>query len=774
MQRGRRSAFWLALVVLGGSALGAPGPAAEVRAVAPLADTSSGFADVPGDAFFAAGAGWLKEQGFTTGYNGDPNKFAPDVLVTRGQMAAFLWRISGEPPAAVPCGFGDVPAGVFFEVAACWLKEAGITTGYAGDPTVFAPDVVVDRGQMAAFLWRWVRSPPPVGTVAEFGDVERSAFFAAATLWLKQREITTGYGNDPTVFAPGVPINRGQMAAFLHRIELGAPSVNEPADEVVVIDADDVTFEEFDRDGESRFVYTGDEPMEVGAIVVLLTDDGPFYGRIIDIDGDVVTTEPASLAEVIPELDVDLDVPIEDLDDETIDLGDIGVASVSPTAGPVTPTTVSAECSVTNGSSYDLDVTFDPGRFILDVDWSWRGGIDGLEVAYVPQVAASATATAGGSVTCSFSADLFDRSLPTIRFSIGPVPVWIEQDVSADAHGSFTASGSITGTATANAQGRYGISISKDDGFELLNEFDFDADTTLTVDEAELTATASLPITYRARAYGLVGFDATAGPRIDLGITPLNELCLTLDGALEASVTFTHDLPFLDDYRSYTIGPDDLYDQRFVERYCGVEWTGTITVSMQRRHADVDSPEVFGHFVESATYVLAGIVEGSPDGSGAYSAQIDLTGSELRHGYCPGDNPPVPRTLFTHSWQGQVARRDAIELVYDLDAAAWRYRPLLIPGAPNHEGESGAISGPFVVEECGIQPESVPQDVQPSSVLGWNSGSSSALELLDDDDPDPDRLVGTTTWDISSGPAQELYSTIWTYTATYDLTRVDT
>jgi hypothetical protein len=45
---------------------------------------------------------WLKLHGITTGYGGNTSVFAPDVAVTRGQMAAFLHRLAATPAAWAP------------------------------------------------------------------------------------------------------------------------------------------------------------------------------------------------------------------------------------------------------------------------------------------------------------------------------------------------------------------------------------------------------------------------------------------------------------------------------------------------------------------------------------------------------------------------------------------------------------------------------------------------------------------------------------------------
>ncbi|MEM9466851.1 MAG: S-layer homology domain-containing protein [Actinomycetota bacterium] len=120
-----------------------------------------GFVDVPDGAFFGDAVAWMAGTGVTTGTS--PSTFSPDAFVTRGQFAAFLWRYAGEPPAGVH-GFVDVPDGAFFADAVAWMAGTGVTTGTS--PSTFSPDAFVTRGQLAAFLWRYDGEPDPCAAAA--------------------------------------------------------------------------------------------------------------------------------------------------------------------------------------------------------------------------------------------------------------------------------------------------------------------------------------------------------------------------------------------------------------------------------------------------------------------------------------------------------------------------------------------------------------------------------------------------------------------------------
>ncbi len=100
---------------------------------------------------------WLNQQGVTTGVR--PGEYNRVGTVPRAQMARFLWRLAGEPDAALSCGFTDVRGDVELRQATCWLKESGITTGTNTAGTLYSQAVNVTRGQMAAFLFRQAANP---------------------------------------------------------------------------------------------------------------------------------------------------------------------------------------------------------------------------------------------------------------------------------------------------------------------------------------------------------------------------------------------------------------------------------------------------------------------------------------------------------------------------------------------------------------------------------------------------------------------------------------
>ena len=96
---------------------------------------------------------WMANNEITTGTS--PTTFAPDETLRRAQVAAFLHRLKGEPPAP-PHGFVDVVA-AWQQDAVSWMAHSGITTGTT--PTTFAPEDTLTRAQLITFLYRYKNKP---------------------------------------------------------------------------------------------------------------------------------------------------------------------------------------------------------------------------------------------------------------------------------------------------------------------------------------------------------------------------------------------------------------------------------------------------------------------------------------------------------------------------------------------------------------------------------------------------------------------------------------
>ena len=117
----------------------------------PSASQAVSFTDVPGNEYYTEAVAWMVAEDITTGTGG--GLFSPDRITTRAEAVTFLWRMAGRPSPRAANPFVDVPAGAWYADSVAWAAEVGVTTGYS--PTIFGPDLNLSRGQAATFLYRY-------------------------------------------------------------------------------------------------------------------------------------------------------------------------------------------------------------------------------------------------------------------------------------------------------------------------------------------------------------------------------------------------------------------------------------------------------------------------------------------------------------------------------------------------------------------------------------------------------------------------------------------
>jgi hypothetical protein len=195
------------------------GAGCDTGAVEAIADDPlPSFSDVPlGHAFYDDIA-WAAAEGIADGF--DDGTYRPSLPVSRQAMAAFLYRMAGEPPVALPTPptFRDVGATHAFVTEVEWVAGARIAAGFS-DRT-FRPSQPVTRQAMAAFLYRQALEPAftPAPTPV-FPDVGPGNPFRLEVEWLADSGISEGYVDG--TFRPANPVSRQAMAAFLHRVADG-------------------------------------------------------------------------------------------------------------------------------------------------------------------------------------------------------------------------------------------------------------------------------------------------------------------------------------------------------------------------------------------------------------------------------------------------------------------------------------------------------------------------------------------------------------------------
>ncbi|MFW7413812.1 carbohydrate binding domain-containing protein [Demequina sp. SO4-18] len=133
----------------------------------PVVDTSDGspFIDItPTSTEFYEEILWLEQQGITNGWETPAGtEFRPFEPITRDAMAAFLYRLAGEPAWSDPetSPFSDITSdNTEFYTEITWLESTAITKGWVtSSGTEFRPFNATTRDAMAAFLYRYDNLP---------------------------------------------------------------------------------------------------------------------------------------------------------------------------------------------------------------------------------------------------------------------------------------------------------------------------------------------------------------------------------------------------------------------------------------------------------------------------------------------------------------------------------------------------------------------------------------------------------------------------------------
>lgn len=174
------------------------------------------FTDVSEDDWFYADAAYLYEKGVMKGTADET--FAPGRSVTRGQLAAALYRMAGEPAVTAKAAFTDVPADYWCAAAITWAAENGVVTGY-GDGG-FRPADAVQRQELAAMLFRFavyqgMSAVTLEENLAPFADrADVAAYAVPAMNWAVGQGILQGKDGS---LLPQAPVDRAQLAAMLRR-----------------------------------------------------------------------------------------------------------------------------------------------------------------------------------------------------------------------------------------------------------------------------------------------------------------------------------------------------------------------------------------------------------------------------------------------------------------------------------------------------------------------------------------------------------------------------
>ncbi|MFJ7951928.1 S-layer homology domain-containing protein [Lysinibacillus sp. NPDC096418] len=199
--------------------------------IAPVAQASSDFQDVPKNHTYYKEISTLQKSNILNSYNN--NIFKPAANISRQDVAAWLNRAFDLEPIREGITFKDVPktSAYYNDIQAVY--RAGIVDGNATGN--FNPTSPLQRGQMAKVLVNTLKLELSQQRV-QFSDT-KSHWSAPYVQTLVESGITTGYGNG--LFKPDDMVSRQHYAVFLYRV-IELLENDKPVEDSPVIDNEKV------------------------------------------------------------------------------------------------------------------------------------------------------------------------------------------------------------------------------------------------------------------------------------------------------------------------------------------------------------------------------------------------------------------------------------------------------------------------------------------------------------------------------------------------------
>ena len=174
------------------------------------------FTDVGPDDWYAEAVNYAVSNGLFLGIS--ETEFGPNVSMSRAMLVTVLHRMAGAPNAGT-ANFADVPADAWYTQAVAWAAANGIVQGVSDSR--FAPNVPVTREQMATILYRYANHTGVAvdggnGSLDGFRDVSAVSGYAVQAMgWAVDRGLISGVGDQR--LSPGGSATRAQVAAILQR-----------------------------------------------------------------------------------------------------------------------------------------------------------------------------------------------------------------------------------------------------------------------------------------------------------------------------------------------------------------------------------------------------------------------------------------------------------------------------------------------------------------------------------------------------------------------------
>ena len=86
----------------------------------------------------------------------ETDEFGVETQMTRDMLVTVLYRMAGGPVVEGEISFTDVKEDAYYADAVVWAVQTDITTGY--EDNTFRPGTIITREQLATFLYRFAQT----------------------------------------------------------------------------------------------------------------------------------------------------------------------------------------------------------------------------------------------------------------------------------------------------------------------------------------------------------------------------------------------------------------------------------------------------------------------------------------------------------------------------------------------------------------------------------------------------------------------------------------
>ena len=154
-------------------------------------------------------------------FNGtSKTQFSPNAEMTRGMLVTVLHRQAKEPESAAS-SFADVPANRYDAKASGWAAENAIVSGVSEN--MFAPDLAITREEMATILYRYAKTQGASSDVSDdtldgYPDADAVSGWARdAVAWCIGEGLISG--SDGGAIDPAGTATRAEIATVMMRYQ---------------------------------------------------------------------------------------------------------------------------------------------------------------------------------------------------------------------------------------------------------------------------------------------------------------------------------------------------------------------------------------------------------------------------------------------------------------------------------------------------------------------------------------------------------------------------